>query len=311
MTIHQRNAAFRQFLDGLNPAQRLAVERIEGPVLVIAGPGTGKTHLLSARVGKILLDTDTRPQNILCLTFTEAGVSAMRQRLLERIGPEAHRVPIQTFHAFCNRIIQENLEYFGRSSLEPLSELERIDLVRQLLLQLPPDHPLRAGQKDIFQYERQLRDLFANMKKEGWTPELIGERVADYLAGLAENPAFIYQINTRHAKKGDPKSQQIEEMTTRMIRLRSAADLYPGYQQALEHLGRYEYEDMLLWVLRAFQQNEALLLNYQERFLYVLVDEYQDTNGAQNQLLNLLLDYWESPNIFIVGDDDQSIYEFQ
>ena len=311
MNIQQRNAAFRSFLDGLNPAQRLAVERIEGPVLVIAGPGTGKTHLLSARVGKILLDTDTRPQNILCLTFTDAGVSAMRQRLFERIGPEAHRVPIQTFHAFCNRIIQENLEFFGRTSLEPLTELERIDIVRQLLAQLPADHPLRDGQKDLYQYERHLRDLFANMKKEGWTPGLILKRIDGYLANLPENPDFIYQRNTKHAKKGDLKRQQIEDVTERMQRLRAAADLYPKYQHALEKEGRYEYEDMLLWVLRAFTANEALLRTYQERFLYILVDEYQDTNGAQNQLLSLLLDYWESPNIFIVGDDDQSIYEFQ
>ncbi|MEO6037043.1 MAG: UvrD-helicase domain-containing protein, partial [Saprospiraceae bacterium] len=283
--LHQRNLAFRESLDRLNPAQRQAVERIEGPVLVIAGPGTGKTQLLSARVGKILLDTDTRPQNILCLTFTDAGVSAMRQRLLERIGPEAHRVPIQTFHAFCNRIIQENLELFGRTSLEPITELERIEIVRQLLGQLPADHPLREGQKDIFQYERQLRDLFANIKKEGWTPGLIGRRVDAYLAGLPENPDFIYQRNTKHAKKGDPKRQQIEAVTERMIRLQAAADLYPRYQHALERADRYEYEDMLLWVLRAFATNEALLRNYQERFLYVLVDEYQDTNGAQNQLL--------------------------
>ena len=309
--LHHRNQAFRQSLESLHPAQRQAVERIEGPVLVIAGPGTGKTHLLSARVGKILLDTDTRPQNILCLTFTDAGVSAMRARLLERIGPEAHRVPIQTFHAFCHRIIQENLEVFGRTNLEPLTELERIEIVRQLLSQLPSDHPLREGQKDVYQYESHLRDLFANMKKEGWTPAEVVEKTNAYLAALPEHPDFIYQRNTKHAKKGEPKSQKIEETTERMTRLRAAAELYPKYQAALEKAGRYEYEDMLLWVLRAFSSNEALLRNYQERYLYIMVDEYQDTNGAQNRLLQLLLDYWDNPNIFIVGDDDQSIYEFQ
>ena len=88
--LQQRNAAFRAFLDTLHPAQRRAVDQIEGPVLVIAGPGTGKTHILTARIGKILLDTDTRPQNILCLTFTDAAVLAMRRRLLERIGIAHH-----------------------------------------------------------------------------------------------------------------------------------------------------------------------------------------------------------------------------
>ena len=86
---------------------RKAVDHIEGPVMVLAGPGTGKTHILAARIGRILLDTDTQARNILCLTFTDAGVHAMRNRLQEFIGPEAHRVHIYTFHSFCNSIIQE------------------------------------------------------------------------------------------------------------------------------------------------------------------------------------------------------------
>ena len=104
MDANQRDyhKVFQSELDKLNAAQQEAVEHIEGPVLVIAGPGTGKTHILSARIGKILLDTDTSAQSILCLTFTEAGVRAMRQRLLQLIGPEAHRVHIFTFHAFYN-----------------------------------------------------------------------------------------------------------------------------------------------------------------------------------------------------------------
>ena len=128
-----RNDAFRSLLDTLNPGQRRAVDAIEGPVLVVAGPGTGKTHILAARVGKILLETDTRPQNVLCLTFTDAGVNAMRARLLDMIGPDAYRVPISTFHGFCNRVIQENMEYFGHGNLEPVSDLERIEIVRDLL----------------------------------------------------------------------------------------------------------------------------------------------------------------------------------
>ena len=93
----------------LNPQQKKAVDTIEGPVMVIAGPGTGKTQILSARIGKILLDTDTQPQNILCLTYTDAGVIAMRKRILEFIGADAYKVNIYTFHAFCNDVIQDNL----------------------------------------------------------------------------------------------------------------------------------------------------------------------------------------------------------
>ena len=93
----------------LNEQQRLAVDTIEGPVMVIAGPGTGKTQILASRIGKILLETDASPENILCLTYTDAGVVAMRKRLLQFIGPDAYKVNIYTFHAFCNDVIQDNL----------------------------------------------------------------------------------------------------------------------------------------------------------------------------------------------------------
>ena len=118
-SINQYNNSFKKELARLNEHQRQAVEHIEGPVLVVAGPGTGKTHILTARIGQILQQTDTQAYNILCLTFTDSGVHAMRQRLLEFIGPEAHRVHIYTFHSFCNKIIQDNLELFGRHDLEP------------------------------------------------------------------------------------------------------------------------------------------------------------------------------------------------
>jgi DNA helicase-2/ATP-dependent DNA helicase PcrA len=106
------NKAQQNFIEAyqkLNAAQQKAVDSIEGPVMVIAGPGTGKTQILSARVGKILLDTDTLPENILCLTYTDAGTIAMRKRLLSFIGSDAYRVNIHTFHSFCNDVIQENL----------------------------------------------------------------------------------------------------------------------------------------------------------------------------------------------------------
>src|SRR6187455_2751974 len=101
---------FKKELEKLNPEQRQAVETIEGPVLVIAGPGTGKTQILAARIGYILENTDARPENILCLTYTDAGAIAMRKRLVQFIGPEAYRLTINTFHAFCNNIIQDNLD---------------------------------------------------------------------------------------------------------------------------------------------------------------------------------------------------------
>ncbi len=305
------NKAFLDLLQTLNAEQRRAVDHIEGPVMVVAGPGTGKTHLMAARVGKILLDTDASPQSILCLTFTDAAVSALRARLLQMIGPEAYRVPITTFHSFCHRIVQDNPEYFGFADLEAATELERIEVVRQLLSRLSPEHPLRKGYKDPFVFERRLRNLFARMKAENWTPGHIRRSANRWIKHLPTHPEFVYQRNTTAARKGEPKTVQIEEAIARMERLKAAADLYPEYQRALERAGRYEFEDMILWVLRAFQKHEVLLRTYQEQFLYVLVDEFQDTNGAQYDLLNQLLAYWPTPNVLIVGDDDQSIYEFQ
>src|ERR1051325_7290124 len=124
---------FLEEYDKLNEQQRLAVDTIEGPVMVIAGPGTGKTQILASRIGKILLETDSQPDNILCLTYTDAGVVAMRRRLSQFIGPDAYRVNIYTFHAFCNDVIQDNLGLFEKTSLDPVSDLERIELMKELI----------------------------------------------------------------------------------------------------------------------------------------------------------------------------------
>ncbi|MDX1940082.1 MAG: ATP-dependent DNA helicase, partial [Saprospiraceae bacterium] len=309
--LQQYNESFLRELERLNPAQREAVDQIEGPVLVIAGPGTGKTQILAARVGRILLETDTLPQNILCLTFTDAGVNAMRRRLLELIGPEAHRVHIYTFHSFCNGIIQDNLELFGRSDLEPLSDLERVEIIRNIIDELDVEHPLKRGQSDVYFYEKHLYELFKQMKTEAWAVEYVRAKIDEYLLDLPKRKEFIYQLTRGDFKKGEPKQAKIEETAERMKRTEAAAALYPKYEQAMRRARRYDYDDMILWVLRAFEENEALLRNYQEQYLYFLVDEYQDTNGAQNKILQKLVEYWDNPNIFIVGDDDQSIYEFQ
>src|SRR5438270_10282944 len=114
-------AKFTEEYGQLNEQQRKAVDQKEGPMMVIAGPGTGKTQILSARIGKILLsDAHIEPGNILCLTYTDAGVVAMRKRLLQFIGADAYKVAIYTFHAFCNDIIQDNLSLFEKTSLDPI-----------------------------------------------------------------------------------------------------------------------------------------------------------------------------------------------
>lgn len=310
-TIQSYNDLFQKELNRLNDAQRTAVDQIEGPVLVIAGPGTGKTHILTARIGRILTETDTQPHNILCLTFTDAGVHAMRERLLEFIGPEAHRVHIFTFHSFCNSIIQDNLELFGRHDLEPLSDLERVEIIRKMIEDLDIQHPMKKGRADIYFYEEHLSDLFKRMKAEHWTSEYVSDKIDEYLESLPDRKEFVYQVNRGEFRKGDLKMAKVNDEIERMERLRAAAQLFPLFIDWMRQYRRYDFEDMILWVLQAFQNNTALLRTYQEQYLYFLIDEFQDTNGAQNEIVQQLIEYWENPNIFIVGDDDQSIYEFQ
>ena len=302
---------FREQYRKLNEQQRLAVDTTEGPVMVIAGPGTGKTQILAARIGKILLETDTNPDNILCLTYTDAGTIAMRRRLLSFIGPDAYKVHIHTFHSFCNDIIQENLPLFEKTSLDPISDLERIQLFKTLIDHFPKNHPLKRYRGDVYFEMSNLQNLFSAMKREGWTPAFINGRIDQYLAELPEREEYIAKRATKEFKKGDLRTDKIEEETEKMDKLRAAVNEFTPFQDLMRQRNRYDFDDMINWVIRAFEENKALLSGYQERYQYILVDEYQDTSGTQNRLVSLLISYWDKPNVFVVGDDDQSIYRFQ
>ncbi|HEK18959.1 ATP-dependent DNA helicase [Mucilaginibacter sp.] len=311
--LNKYNEKFKAALAGLNPEQLAAVNKMDGPVLVVAGPGTGKTQILAARIGKILTDTDAQPNEILCLTYTDAGAVAMRKRLFEFIGPDAYRINIYTFHAFCNEIIQENLEYFGKLNLEALSDLESAMLFRELVDEFGNDHLLKRFTGDIYFDAPRLKKLFSTMKTENWSEELVVKAVQDYLADLPNRDEFIYKRANPKAgiKIGDPKQKDIDKVTETMQKLLAAVSEYKNYDAKMKSRGRYDYDDMIMWVLKAFRENDEILRRYQERYQYILVDEFQDTSGSQNELLRFLLNYWDTPNVFVVGDDDQSIFKFQ
>ncbi len=302
---------FNEQYQQLNEQQRKAVDAIEGPVMVIAGPGTGKTQILATRIGKILLDTDAAPGNILCLTYTDAGVVAMRRRLLQFIGPDAYKVNIYTFHAFCNDVIQENLSFFEKTSLDPISDLEKIELFKELIDGFPKNHPLKRYRGDVYFEVNNLQSLFSTMKKEGWTPEFICARIDEYLDSLPAREEYIAKRKTGNYQKGDVRWDKIEEEKEKKEKLRAAVLEFDRFQQLMRRKNRYDFDDMINWVIKAFEENKPLLAGYQERFQYILVDEYQDTSGTQNRLVELLISFWEKPNVFVVGDDDQSIYRFQ
>lgn len=304
-------AKFREEYQKLNPQQRLAVDAIEGPVMVIAGPGTGKTQILASRIGKILLETDARPENILCLTYTEAGVVAMRKRLLQFIGPDSYKVTITTFHGFCNEVIQENLHLFEKTALDPISDLEKAAFFKELIDGLPKNNPLKRYRGDVYFEASRLQQLFSNMKREGWEPAFMLERIDEYLQSLSTRDEFIYKRKTGNFKPGDLKQALIEETTERMELLKAAVLQFDRFQQLMRKKNRYDFDDMINWVITAFEENKNLLARYQEQYQYILVDEYQDTSGTQNRIVQLLINYWDKPNVFVVGDDDQSIYRFQ
>jgi len=302
---------FEDAYQKLNEAQREAVDTIEGPVMVIAGPGTGKTQILASRIGKILLETDAQPQNILCLTFTDAGVVAMRERLIRFIGSDAYKIHLHTFHSFCHHVIQDNLRHFNKRELQPLTDLERIQVLKELIDQFPKGHPLKRYKGDVYYDLDHLATLFSAIKREGWEIAWVQAQIDRYVADIIPTTDGFY--NKREQKKGNLQlTVKGKAEVQRMEKLSAAVACFPAYQSLLEQKHRYDFDDMIHWVIRLFETENEILLGYQEQFQYILVDEYQDTSGSQNRIVELLASYWEDqPNLFVVGDDDQSIYRFQ
>src|SRR5258707_2413325 len=236
---------FEEEYQKLNEQQRLAVDTTEGPVMVIAGPGTGKTQILAARIGKILLERDETPGNILCLTYTDAGTIAMRRRLLSFIGPDAYKVNIHTFHSFCNEIIQENLPLFEKTALDAISDLERIQLFKVLIDSFPKNHPLKRYRGDVYYEMGNLQSLFSTMKREGWTPAFINGKVDEYLDSLPGREEYIAKRATKEFKKGDLRTDKIEEEKERMNKLRAAVNEFENFQALMRKHNRYDFDDMI------------------------------------------------------------------
>ncbi len=293
--------SFEREMGRLHPAQRLAVESIEGPVICIAGPGTGKTQVLALRAANILRKTHAKPGHILCLTFSNAGVSAMRERLRAIIGPDAYRVVVETAHSFCNSVIQDHPHVFQSfSALTHVSDLERIQMLNKIIDQLPVECELIRS-RSPYRRTREILGRISELKREGISERADLERIAR---------AFDIEMAEKHR----PGTKAREQSLQRARLFREFLGIFQSYQEELQRSERYDYEDMILLVLRALRQEDWLLASLQERFLYILVDEFQDFNGAQHALIRLLSEDPtgdRSPNLFCVGDDDQSIYRFQ
>ena len=198
---------FQQRYQKLNAEQRAAVDRIEGPVMVVAGPGTGKTELLSMRVANILRQTDALPNNILCLTFTEAAATNMTERLARVIGPDAYKVEINTFHGFGSMVIGRYNEYFyNGANYQAADELTQSEILEDILNKLPFDNPLRVKNKDEFTYLSDLRSMIGDLKKAAVSPDELRQMTQQNLDfctqfNLALSEAFAGRLS---AKKLDP-----------------------------------------------------------------------------------------------------------
>lgn len=291
---------FTKAYQQLNPAQKQAVDNTDGPVIVSAGPGTGKTQVLAMRIANILRQTDTPPSAILALTFTDSASKNMRQRLVELIGQPAYYVKINTFHSFCQGVIQDHADYFLiDEQAEAIGEIERYQLVQHLVSDLPLKQlrPLNAP----YFYVKELMRAISDLKREGVDLDQYQKLInweKDHLEEL------------KSASK--PSKTAISKQEKLVIKNEDLYLIYQAYQQQLQALGRYDFDDMINLVRLAFAKHEDLLLEYQENLLYFLVDEYQDTNSSQNQvLLQLALAWQDKANIFVVGDPNQAIYRFQ
>ena len=359
---------FLQKYDALNPAQKLAVDTIDGPVMVLAGPGTGKTQTLAMRIANILQNTEMDPWNILCLTFTESGVAAMRSRLLSIMGTPAYYVRIHTFHSFCNEILQDHPEIFAKGNTWRLvSDAEKVELFQAIIDTLPEGSPIKPFYAPYLYFSDVMKTI-GELKQEDISPEVFRE-VLDSLKIFFEHvhddmdeffsltpklrthescnqlrssikqkfqlahvqPSVAYAVDQMFVQYEEQYSisDSVRDQSKSRTQLKNAvkkwfesesknlernnalAKVYKKYEEKLAESGMYDYEDMISRCVAELKKNDDLLAEYQEQFQYMLVDEYQDTNGGQNEIVALLGSFDDTPNIFVVGDDKQSIYRFQ
>ena len=371
--------SFETRYDQLNEAQKQAVDTIDGPVMIVAGPGTGKTELLSVRIANILKKTDTLPQNILCLTFTDSGAQAMRERLVDIIGKDAYKVAIHTFHSFGSDVINQNREYFYNNALfEPADELRQYEILRNIFDKLDKNrNPLASMMNGEYTYLSDAKSVISQLKRnsaltsdellaviqqsedsldvverllvpileqgikkttavglESAYNELIVEAAeTEPLYGVApliriicdSLAASLQQAATDHPTKPitawknrwferNDQKQFVGKDRKRLTKLKSLSYIYYEYLNDMEQAGLFDYDDMIMQVVHAIEVHEDLKFNLQEKYLYFMVDEFQDTNLAQMRILHNLTDNpvnEGSPNILVVGDDDQAVYGFQ
>ena len=254
-------------LEGLTPPQRAAVVQRGGPLLVVAGAGSGKTRVLTRRIAHILATGDARPWEIMAITFTNKAADEMKRRVVDLIGPEADRMWVSTFHSACLRMLRANADVLG---------YERGFTIYD------------AGDAETA-VERIMKEL--NIDTKRISPRSVASAISAAKNEMLSPAAFA---DSRH--RDDPNQKRI-------------AEIYRLYAERLKLSNAMDFDDLLLNAVFMMKKDPSVLESYQRRFKYLLVDEFQDTNGVQNELVMMLAA--EHRNLCVVGDSDQSIYRFR
>lgn len=289
----------------LNAAQKEAVDTIEGPVMVIAGPGTGKTQILALRIAEILKKTDTPADGILCLTFTNSGVFAMRERLRAYIGPTASRINISTFHAFAIKMIEEfyeTLDYVEKPTL--IDELQAVALTDAILSENHFEHLTSRTNKSLYFHD--IKSLVSLLKRERMSPEDFSVEIKKEIDSIKADEG---NISTRGESKGKLK-QEASKRIESLERTHEIVEFYALYELLKKAKNYLDFDDVLEKLVKLVEISDDARDTIRERFLYVLVDEHQDSSGVQNDFLEKVWGDVEKPNVFVVGDDRQLIYGF-
>jgi len=301
----EKTERFEEEYKKLNKAQREAVDSIDGPVMVVAGPGTGKTQILALRIGNILKNTDTLPDSILCLTFTNSAVSAMRDRLRNYIGSTAGKVNISTFHSFGMKISEEFYQVLDLDTPPKLmDEIDSISLCDEVLH--GNDWEYLRPRSDATRYFRELKSLISILKRDRILPKDFLREIENDIKDFQEDEN---SISTRGESKGQLKKEVFKKIES-LERSKEIVKFYELYEKAKKEKNAFDYDDVLEAIVEIVEKSDDAREHIRVNYQYVLIDEHQDSSGVQNEFLKKVWGDVEKPNIFVVGDDRQLIYGF-
>ncbi|MEX0877961.1 MAG: ATP-dependent DNA helicase [Candidatus Spechtbacterales bacterium] len=296
--------------NSLTKKQKEAVESNSPATIVIAGPGTGKTHILASRIEYLVEKQNISPENILALTFSKSGASSMKERVVKFLGEEGYKITINTFHGFASSLFEEDPEVFefGRN-LKEATDIDRGKIIENIIDELTEENKLKAlhSPYDRYFYFKDISNAIKQIKKEGISVEEFKKSVEDWQNRLDTMPDEE-KLSSRGPTKGEVKKVFKDEQK-QIDKNRELALVYEKYEEVLKKDHKFDYEDMIIRAINGLEKSEDLRHDLQSKYKAILVDEYQDTSGGQNKLFFLLIS--QDPNIFVVGDDDQAIYRFQ